>query len=169
MFGGSRGLMSEVSVPFGARLAHTAALLAAITTLAAPARSTRGLDGTLPVTAVPASQRVLHVLIVARAQDCDSRLSFAHVFQRTRRMQFEGLVVLDHDGAPMTQPVNLDELRTVVTPPGSGYRSLLGSDLGASPLLLVYDEQRVLHMIIQAPVTTESAETLSRWIIRGAT
>lgn len=76
-------------------------------------------------------------------------------------------MVLGKNDAPMTQPPILDDLDITVVHPDIDYRRMFGRSLRQTPLILVYDAERVLHAVIEAPLTTESADALARWLAGG--
>lgn len=78
-------------------------------------------------------------------------------------------MILGTNDAPMMRPPILDDLDITTVHPNIDYRRMFGRELRHSPLLLVYDVERVLHAVIQAPLTMESADALARWIAGGPT
>lgn len=118
-------------------------------------------EALLPLTR-PTAPR--HALLISRAGDCDSRLGFAVVFQRSLRgIRFEGIVVVDgSDDATLTRPDNLPEMpRPSSFPAFSVFAETTRLPL---PLLLIYGPDRRLQMAIHAPVTASGAESLVDWL-----
>jgi len=161
--------LSFLKVRGRAGLATGAAVLL-VGAVAPLVRATQSRDSSdwrrLPVSS-PVAPR--HVILVAHARDCDSRLGFAHVFERPGiRVRFEGLVILDENDAPMTRAPMLDDLRLKTIGPRIDYQRMLGGELRRSPALVFYGPDRKLQMVVQAPLSTESAEALVRWVAGGA-
>jgi hypothetical protein len=157
--------MRSIEVASAAAAVASAASLLAVLHL-----STKGasIDDVMPVSSPTAP---LHAIVVARARDCDSRLGFAHVFERPRTIgiQFEGLAILpDQNDGKMTPLRSLDALELKVLPPLPAYGTMLGQYVRFLPVLVLYDRQRVVRIMIQAPMSVESADLLTTWIVSRA-
>ena len=117
--------------------------------------------GLLPVTR---PERARHALLITRARDCDSRLGFAVIFQRSLRgIRFEGIVVVDAiDDAMLTRPDNVTEVPHPSSAPD--FSVFAETTRLPLPLLLIYGPDRRLQMAIHAPVTASGAESLVDWL-----
>lgn len=102
------------------------------------------MSGALPVTRT-GDATPLRAALVVQDDECESRLDFAHVFERPGRLR-----------------VTLE--RTLVR---ADARRLLGAlGLPRVSTLLLYDTTRAVRMAIELPATVRSADRLVSWVAR---
>lgn len=139
-------------------VAAIVAIPALIATRLLPVRASLAGAHRFPISNAPGPVR--HALLVARLRDCDSRLGFAHVFERQNiGFRLEGLVLLDAVDSRLptwrVDDMEIDLVHANVMP-------LLPAT--STPSLLIYDGAGVVQMAIQAPLAIKSAEALSHWL-----
>lgn len=109
----------------------------------------------------------LHAIIVATPRDCESRLAFAHVFERARpgrvRSASIALVGQPDDGA-MTAIRKLFPALRVRRATVQDMTLASAVQPLRTPVILLHTHSNVLRMALQSPATVKSADDLVRWL-----